>query len=534
MLFHTWTFAIFFLLVFSIYFSLRKTRWWLYCLFVASYLFYGWWNPYYLLLIFYSTSLDFSVVGLMDGCPKKGGLPFSFSNLFGVAIKKRNLRLLHTVFVSGIIASFLGIIWGGYNLRPLLIWFGMIFSFMAMGLAFSNRKIWLIISLVNNLSLLVFFKYAGFFTTSINSLLAKVGVEFALPAAKTLMPFGAEYMLPVGISFFMFQSMSYTLDFYRGNIHRERSFIRFATFVSFFPQLVAGPIERASHLLPQFNHCPKVERKDFSDGFSLFLVGLFKKLAMANYLSVYVERVYSSPSDFDAPALFLATFAFAWQIYFDFSGYTDMARGVARVFGFKLMLNFNHPYLASGLSDFWSRWHISLSSWFRDYVYIPLGGNRKGTIFTYRNLLITFVVSGFWHGAAWTFIVWGALHGVGTMVTRELEKSQFYQTRIPKILKQGLVFLFACFAWIYFRADSMADANIIVRRMFTTSWSTPSGFPIFMGLLIIAIWAYEYLSESKFKAILQNTVVRISFAVAMIIYLLLFSSKGGEFIYFQF
>jgi len=534
MLFHTWTFAVFFLVVFTCYFALRKTRWWLHCLFAASYVFYGWWNPYYLLLILYSTTLDFNVVGLMDRCPKEGGLPFKWKHLLGSGIGSKRLQLLYFLFVAGAFSAIGVAIWGVGNLRPMMLWLTMILSLMAMGTAFSSRKIWLIVSLINNLSLLAFFKYAGFLSETINGLLAKAGAGFSLPEAATLMPFGADYMLPVGISFFMFQSMSYTLDFYRGNIHRERSFIRFATFVSFFPQLVAGPIERASHLLPQFNHCPKVERKDFSEGFSLFLVGLFKKLAMANYLSVYVERVYDDPSSFDASALFLATFAFAWQIYFDFSGYTDMARGVARVFGFRLMLNFNHPYLASGLSEFWTRWHISLSTWFRDYVYIPLGGNRKGTIFTYRNLLITFVVSGLWHGAAWTFIVWGALHGIGTMITRELEKIPFYRDRIPKILKQLAVFIFACFAWIYFRADSMETAHLILSRMFTTSWSTPSGFPLLMGLLIAAVWSYEYLSESRFKAVLKNTVFRVAMASAMIIYLFLFSSKGGAFIYFQF
>ena len=213
------------------------------------------------------------------------------------------------------------------------------------------------------------------------------------------MPYGWSYVLPVGISFFTFQSMSYSIDFYLGKVARERNFLRFATFVCFFPQLMAGPIERAKHLLPQFRQPPPLRLADLSDGLSLFLVGLFKKLALANYLSLYVDRVYDNPGEQAAAALVLATFAFAWQIFFDFSGYTDMARGVARMMGFQLILNFNNPYLATGLGDFWSRWHISLSTWFRDYVYIPLGGNRHGAIATYRNLFITFLVSGIWHGA---------------------------------------------------------------------------------------------------------------------------------------
>ena len=534
MLFHTWTFAIFFLIVFTVFFALRKTRWWLHILFLASYTFYGWWNPYYLILIFYSTALDYNVVALMDQCPKQSRIKFRWNMLWAAEIKSLQMKILYWCFISTAAAALAAAVIGIDNLRPMMLWIMLILFLMAMGTAFSSRKIWLIISLINNLSLLVFFKYADFIAESFNALFARMNLSFALPEACELMPFGLEYMLPVGISFFMFQSMSYTIDFYRGDIHRERSFIRFATFVSFFPQLVAGPIERARNLLPQFNECPAVNGRDFSEGISLFLVGLFKKLAMANYLSVYVERIYDDPANFNAPALCLATFAFAWQIYFDFSGYTDMARGVARVFGFRLMLNFNHPYLACALSDFWSRWHISLSSWFRDYVYIPLGGNRKGSLFTYRNLLITFVVSGLWHGAAWTFIIWGTLHGIGIIICRRLERSQWYSRYLPKIIKQTAVFIFTCFAWIFFRADSLESAQIIIKRIFTTSWNTPSGFPILMGMLITAIWAYEYLSESHYKWVLEHTAVRIAFSSAMVIYLLLFSSKGGEFIYFQF
>jgi D-alanyl-lipoteichoic acid acyltransferase DltB (MBOAT superfamily) len=533
MLFHTWTFAVFFLVAIAGFLVLRPTRFWLHWLFLASYVFYGWWNPYYLLLIFYSTALDYNVVRFMDGCPKEGGGGVRFSRLLGRGFESPRLRVVYWVFVAAALGAF-GVAAAGIdNLRPAMLWFGAILSLMAAGAAFSRRRIWLVVSLINNLSLLAFFKYAKFFSESLNDLLARAGVAYRLPEASTLMPTVFEYILPVGISFFMFQSMSYTIDFYRGQIHRERSFIRCATFVSFFPQLVAGPIERASHLLPQFHRRPKITGRDVTEGASLFLVGVFKKLALANYLSVYVERVYDDPSMHNAPALLLATFAFAWQIYFDFSGYTDMARGVARVFGFRLMLNFDHPYLAAGLGEFWSRWHISLSTWFRDYVYIPLGGNRRGSMAIYRNLLITFVVSGLWHGAAWTFVIWGALHGIGCAVTRRLERSEFYNTRVPKILKQIAVFLFVGFAWIFFRADSLETANVIITRMFTTPW-TPSGFPLLMGALVAAVWGYEYLDESRFGHILRRPPVRVALAAGMIVYLLLFSSKGGAFIYFQF
>ena len=296
---------------------------------------------------------------------------------------------------------------------------------------------------------------------------------------------------------------------------------------------MAGPIERARHLLPQFNEFPAVRLQNFTDGASLFLVGLFKKLALANYLSFYVERVYDNPKAFGAPALLLATFAFAWQIFFDFSGYTDMARGVAKVMGFNLILNFNNPYLATGLGEFWSRWHISLSSWFRDYVYIPLGGNRGGKLATYRNLFLTFFISGIWHGAAWTFMIWGALHGLGVLITRELERSALYRERFPKPLKQAGVFLFVSFTWIFFRAGSLADAWLIIRRILTGAWQDPE-IPALMILLASLVWAYEFLYESRWRTVLATGWVRVTLAVLMIVYLCLCSSGGGAFIYFQF
>jgi D-alanyl-lipoteichoic acid acyltransferase DltB (MBOAT superfamily) len=327
--------------------------------------------------------------------------------------------------------------------------------------------------------------------------------------------------------------MSYTIDFYLGNVQRERNFLRFATFVCFFPQLMAGPIERAKHLLPQFHQAPPFRVQNLADGLSLFLVGLFKKLALANYLSLYVERVYENPGRFSATSLVLATVAFAWQIFFDFSGYTDMARGVAKMMGFNLILNFNNPYMATGLGEFWSRWHISLSTWFRDYVYIPLGGNRRGTLFTYRNLFITFLVSGIWHGAAWTFAIWGILHALGVMLTRELERSRFYRERVPAVFKQAWVFAYVCFAWIFFRASSLQDAMLIVQRIFTAAWTAPQ-LPGLMIALVGSVWLYQFMYESRFRDVLKIGVVRVGLAVCMMLYLCLCSSGGGAFIYFQF
>ena len=287
---------------------------------------------------------------------------------------------------------------------------------------------------------------------------------------------------------------------------------------------MAGPIERAAHMLPQFSRFPKIRLQNFTDGLSLFLVGLFKKLALANYLSLYVERVYDSPRQFEAPELLAATFAFAWQIFFDFSGYTDMARGIAKVMGFDLMLNFNNPYLATGLGDFWSRWHISLSTWFRDYVYIPLGGNRRGSLITYRNLFLTFFISGIWHGAAWTFVIWGVLHALGILITRELERSAFYRERVPRLVKQVATFTFVCFAWIFFRAGSLSDATLIISLIFTGGWASAGArpdAPAGRADLVLSIHLRVAFQRNS-----PHECVRVGVAVFMILYLCIFATEG--------
>src|SRR5437899_6532884 len=402
MLFHTWPFLLFLLIVLPVFFALRNTRLWLPLLTLASYFFYGWWNPYYLLLVVYSTVLDFCLVALMDHCPRAGPKVDVIARMTRLRFNDRVLKVAFVVSTAATLGSLAAACIGPQTLRPTMAALSLIVLLMALGALYSSRRIWLLISVVNNLALLFFFKYARFIVENLNAAFSSLHAPLKLSDPSMLMPFGFEYLLPVGISFFTFQSLSYTIDFYLGNVERERNFLRFATFVCFFPQLMAGPIERARHLLPQFHQFPPVRLQNFTDGASLFLVGLFKKLALANYLAFYVERVYDQPAAHGAPALLLATFAFAWQIFCDFSGYTDMARGIAKIMGFNLILNFNNPYLATGLGEFWTRWHISLSSWFRDYVYIPLGGNRDGPFYTYRNLFLTIFISGIWYGAAWT------------------------------------------------------------------------------------------------------------------------------------
>ncbi len=459
MLFHTWTFAIFFSIFYVGYLYIRHTRWKIPWLVAASYVFYGWWNPLFLILIAWATTVDWTAVTLMERYP-------------------------------------------------------------------ARKRLWLTFSLVNDLGLLGFFKYAGFVTNNINALLTALGAPYQLPVP--------DITLPVGISFFTFQSMSYTIDYYRGYIEREPSLLRYAAYVSIFPQLVAGPIERAAHLLPQIRGNPPIRFTDFTDGLSLFAVGLFKKVAMADYLGAYVDQIYASPADYSGLTLAAATFAFGWQIYFDFAGYTDMARGVARMMGLRLMLNFNNPYLATGLGDFWRRWHISLSSWFKDYVYIPLGGNRRGKFNTYRNMFLTMVISGLWHGAAWTFVAWGALHALGRFVTRELERTKFYAERVPRIVKQIWVVAFVMFTWVFFRAQTWADAKLIAARILTDGVSDPR-FPYLAAGLIASIWLYQYLYESPLRRLLELRVVKVLLVLAMLIYLSI-CAQGAEqpFIYFQF
>jgi D-alanyl-lipoteichoic acid acyltransferase DltB (MBOAT superfamily) len=341
-------------------------------------------------------------------------------------------------------------------------------------------------------------------------------------------------LLPVGISFYVFRSLSYTIDFYRGNVECEPSFLRYATFVAFFPSLLMGPIDRAGSMLPQLRRTPRVSRQDVADGLSLFAVGLFKKVALADYLKLYVDPIYATPGDYEAPTLLLATFAFAWQIYFDFSGYTDMARGIGRMLGLRLMLNFNNPYLATGLGDFWRRWHISLSSWFRDYLYIPLGGNRQGEIRTYLHISLVMVVSGLWHGAMWTFVIWGALHAVGYSLTRRLERSPLYRDRVPTRVKRVGTFAFVTFAWVFFRAESLSDAWLIVTRIFTTGW-TDRFCPWLILALVFSVWLYQSIYESRFRAVLTPSPVRVGLVVLMLLYVAMAGGSGdGAFIYLQF
>jgi len=498
MLFHTWTFALFFLVFYAVYLALKGTRLKTPWLLVASYVFYGWWNPLYLSLILWSTTIDYlAVVGMAIRAGEQPRKPY---------------------FVGG---------WLNPLHALLFLYASLIDGLALLRLVDSrSRRAWLALSIVNNLGMLGFFKYGNFVTENCNALLVWLGVPYEIPPPGVL--------LPVGISFYVFRSLSYTIDYYRGNVERETSFLRYAAFVSLFPSLLMGPIDRAKDLLPQLRHTARISRQDVAEGLSLFVLGLFKKVALADFLKLYVDRVYEAPQNCQAPALILATVAFAWQIYFDFSGYTDMARGVARTMGIRLMLNFNNPYLATGLGDFWRRWHISLSTWFRDYVYIPLGGSRKGEIRTYVNMGLTMLISGLWHGAMWTFVIWGGLHVLGYSLTRGLERSAFYRQRIPRLAKQCFTFSFVCFAWIFFNAASFDEAWLIVTRILQFGWGDPR-CPLLLVALVALVWVYQFIYESRLRWTLAPAPVRVGLVVLMLLYVATVGGSGGQrFIYLQF
>ncbi|MGD0261383.1 MAG: MBOAT family O-acyltransferase [Verrucomicrobiota bacterium] len=358
-----------------------------------------------------------------------------------------------------------------------------------------RRRLFLWMSLAANVGMLAIFKYYGFLTSNLNQLLSFMGVPWLLPALRII--------LPIGLSFHTFQAMSYTIEVYRGRQKVERHFGIYALYVMFFPQLVAGPIERPQNLLHQFHETHRVDYGRWVEGLRLMLYGLFKKVVVADNLGLVVNTVYTKPSHFSGHALLLATLFFAFQIYCDFSGYSDIAIGVARVMGYDLMTNFRRPYFATSIADFWRRWHISLSTWFRDYLYIPLGGSRAALPRVCLNLMIVFLVSGLWHGAAWSFVVWGALHGfylvAGKLSApgRTAFRRRLGLERFPRLLwigQAGCVFALVTVAWVFFRARSFRDAGYILAHMFNRggppmmSTLREMGLPIFeMVVAVVSV-----------------------------------------------
>ena len=333
------------------------------------------------------------------------------------------------------------------------------------------RKFWLTITLIVCLGVLFFYKYFNFLAGSVVGLITYFG--------GTPSPIALNLILPVGVSFYTFQTLSYVIDVYRGDVKTEKNFFFFALFVSFFPQLVAGPIERPGNLIPQLKEPKKWNRADAVKGSKHMIVGFFKKVVVADLLSLYVNEIYNDVSSATAYGVIIATALFAVQIYCDFSGYTDIAIGCARIMGIRLMKNFDHPYTATTIKEFWGRWHISLSTWFKDYLYFPLGGSRCKKPRHLFNLFVVFLVSGLWHGAAWTYVIWGAIHGVYQIIgnltiktrNRALSLVKLSDKSLPVVIfRRLMVFVLVCFAWLFFRANSMADAISLLRTLFVTGW----------------------------------------------------------------
>ena len=462
-------------------------------------------------------------------------------------VLKNHLKI-QNLFIA--LASY--VFYGWWDWRFLFLIFASTVVDYLCGLAIHNKnkkkekQVFLVISMVFNLGLLAFFKYCNFFIDSFEDLVALFGVNWNTDTLNVL--------LPLGISFYTFQTMSYTIDIYRGKMEPTKDFVAFTAFVSFFPQLVAGPIERATNLLPQFYEKRKVDYAKLVDGGRQILWGFFKKVVVADNCAHLVNATFNegSYSDVSGVTLWIGVIFFAFQIYCDFSGYSDIAIGLAKWFGFDLMTNFRTPYFTRNVPEFWRRWHISLTTWFRDYVYIPLGGSRVSRNKSLRNIAIVFLVSGFWHGAKWTFIFWGLLHFIYFLPSFILKSNrkhtgdELYPNGYPSLKELGsivLTFILVCIAWVFFRADGLTEAFMYVRYMFENVTLHPGILLLHLKEISLYYIIILLLVEYKFRnrkhpfeiSELSKPIRWISYI--LLFYLVLFNlqiHEKAEFIYFQF
>jgi len=435
--------------------------------------------------------------------------------------------------------------WWDWRFLSLILYSSLIDYFVAFRISLiqndRKRKLWLMVSLITNLGLLGFFKYYNFFVDSFVTTFPAMTEWIGL---RTL-----NLILPVGISFYTFQSLSYTIDVYRRDTEPAKNIITFLSFVSFFPQLAAGPIERAKNMLWQFSQNRKFEYNKSAEGIKLILWGLFKKVVVADNCAVIVDDIFNNYQDFHGFTLFMGAFLFAFQIYCDFSGYSDMAIGIGKLFGINLMKNFNLPYFSKDINEFWKKWHISLTTWFRNYVYYPLGGNRVSKLKQSRNVLITFTVSGLWHGANWTFIIWGFLNGLCYLPSIFFKnlRLNFAFGKVNSAIKMGSTFLIVLLGWIFFRSDNFQDAinyinEILIDFEFSASLHQILGgenkFVFLMSLsyvflLLFIEWNQRHkehpLDFSRFTSLLRGSI----YIILAILILFNYSDKRS-FIYFQF
>jgi len=406
-----------------------------------------------------------------------------------------------------------------------------------------SKKKWLCLSIAVNLGLLGFFKYYNFFIESWVDAWAGLGYDIS--------PYTIRVILPVGISFYTFQTLSYSIDIYKGKLKPTKDFIAFAAFVSFFPQLVAGPIERATNLLPQFFKKREFEYEKAVDGLRQILWGLFKKLVVADSCAVTVNAIFADYTSHNSSELLIGTIFFAFQIYGDFSGYSDIAIGTARLFGFNLMRNFAYPYFSRDIAEFWRRWHISLSSWFRDYVYIPLGGSRGGRWKQVRNTFIIFIVSGFWHGANWTFIAWGALNAIYFLPLLLFQKNRSnldivakdrWFPSIKELLQIITTFFLTIIAWVFFRSNSISSALAYIHSLLVKpgvpriSLLQGEHNSLFGAIILILV---EYNNRTNQHGLyLTDSTSRLNrytiYYILIVIILSMFTTEPQKFIYFQF
>ena len=471
MLFNSVDFLIFFAIVFVLYYVIKPSLRWI-MLLIASYFFYMCWEPSFILLILFSTIVDYFIARKLSD--SKG----------------------------------------------------------------ANRKKLLLVSLVVNLGVLFVFKYFNFFNESVQYLTDWMGFSINSPNLNLL--------LPVGISFYTFQTLSYTIDVYRNQMEAERHFGKFALYVAFFPQLVAGPIERASNLLPQLSRNENaLKYNNTVVGFTQITYGLFKKVVVSDTLAQFVNAVYNNYEVHSGLSLLIATYLFAFQIYCDFSGYSDIAIGTARMMGYRFMDNFQLPYFSKNVTEFWRRWHISLSSWLRDYLYIPLGGNRHGTFNTYKNLTITMLLGGLWHGASWNFVIWGLLNGAYLSIERALGIRAGYVKRgwIKKGVLTFFTFNLICLTWIFFRAGTFDQAIAITGKIFQgdysrfVSFSMPYLSSVLLVLTLLLTIDFGIFRKISFDKLFTSYPIPlvILFNVFFWLIILLFGVVDGEqFIYFQF
>ncbi len=459
-------------------------------------------------------------------------------------VTNKNLKLQNVLIV---VSSYIFYGWWDWRFLSLVLYSSVVDFLVGIWLGKQNnpvkRKLLLSISIAGNLGLLVFFKYYNFFLDSFVDAFSFFGYELSTRSLNVI--------LPVGISFYTFQTLSYGVDVYRKQLEPTRDFIAFSAFVTFFPQLVAGPIERATNLLPQFYSHRNFNYARAVDGLRQVLWGLFKKVVIADNAAEYANLIFNNSGEFSGSTLALGVFFFSIQIYCDFSGYSDIAIGIARLFGFNLMRNFNFPYFSRDIAEFWRRWHISLSTWFRDYLYYPLGGSKGNTLSKVRNTFIIFLVSGFWHGANWTFIVWGALNALYFLPLLLLNRNRKYLGNVadgkilPDLREFGsilLTFLMTLFAWIFFRASSLEHAFSIIAKIFSPSFFHSIELPLkylIVVFLIVLFLIIEWQGRMNQYAIAKIGTAwprffRWTVYYSIVLAIFFFAGNSQDFIYFQF